>query len=244
MTLKTRMKKKMKINWKKRCIQLILPSLLLSTQAYSHEEDDPVLASLKIDKLETANKQRNIEADAWIGKDLNKFWLKTDIENYHGEIEHAEIQALYSHAIAPFWDIQMGIRKDIKPIPTRTWAVLGVQGLAPYFFDLDAVLFVGEAGRTAARISAEYDLLLTQRLILAPEVEINLYGQNDAETNTGSGLSTINLRLRLRYEIHREFAPYIGANWNKKFGKTKDLAKNESNLVNDANLVAGIAIWF
>jgi len=232
------------MNFKKNISQLIISAALLSTHVYSHENDDPLLASLLIDKLEQHSNSTTLEAQAWVGKDLNKFWLKTDVENDKGDTEHAEIQALYSHAVAPFWNLQTGIRQDVKPSPTKTWGVIGIQGIAPYFFDVDAALFIGESGRTAARISAEYDLLFTQRLILSPEVEINLYGQNDAETATGARLSTMNGGIRLRYEIYREFAPYVGINWNKKFGNTADFARHKNETIEDAKWVIGLRAWF
>ena len=241
------MKTQMQTNWKKNISHLIIPAILLSSNVYSHENDDPVLTSLMLDKLEIRDTENSyltaLEAQAWIGKDLNKLWLKTDIENHNGEIEYAEVQALYSHAIAPFWDFQIGIRQDTKPT-ARTWSVLGVQGIAPYFFDIDAALFVGEAGRTAARVSAEYDLRFTQRLILSPELEINIYGQNDIEAGTGSGLSNINARLHLRYEIRREFAPYIGVDWNKKFGETANFSRHKNETISDTQWVMGLRIWF
>ena len=210
--------------------------------------DNPVITKVMFDQLELHNADGSnpwiVEAQAWIGNDVNKFWLKTDVENRDGEIEEVEVQALYSRAIAPYWDLQMGIRHDLKPTPTRTWGVLGVQGLAPYFFEVDAALFVGESGKTALRISAEYELLFTQKLILSPELAANLYGQNDWEAGTGSGLSDIAAGLRLRYEIKREFAPYIGVNWSKQFGATADLAEHKGESARDTTLVAGVRIWF
>lgn len=213
--------------------------------------DNPLVTKVMFDQLELhdADNASVVEAQAWIGKDLNKFWLKahiekSDAEKRDDETEDTEMQALYSHAIASYWDVQMGVRKDIKPTPSRTWGVLGMQGLAPYFFNVDAALFVGDAGRTAARISIEYDLLFTQRLILSPSVEINAYGQNDAETATGSSLSDAKAGLRLRYEIRREFAPYVGINWKQKFGATADFAKINNNVVSDTEWVFGIRAWF
>lgn len=210
--------------------------------------DNPIVTKVMFDQLELRNadgaNQNVIEAQAWIGKDVDKFWLKMDVEKRDSETENAEVQALYSHAIAPYWDLQMGIRQNLKPTPARTWGVLGVQGLAPYFFDVDAAVFVGEAGRSAARFSAKYDLLFTQRLILSPEVDVNIYGQNDIQTGTGSGLSDINVGLRLRYEIRRELAPYVGVNWNKKFGATADFATAKKEVVSDTEWVLGLRFWF
>ena len=227
---------------------LLLPaSLVLADDPHDHG-DNPILTRVIIDQFEMRNADgpnpMALEAQAWIGNDLHKLWLKTDIERRDGKTEEAEVQALYSRAIASFWDIQMGVRYDAKPTPTRTWAVIGVQGLAPYWFDIDTALFIAESGRTAARLSAEYELLFTQKLILSPSVEVNVYGQNDAETGTGSGLSDAKAGLRLRYEIRREFAPYVGINWNKKFGRTAEFARSKGEAVSDTELVVGLRAWF
>jgi copper resistance protein B len=240
---------KMKITTLKHALALLLlPSAMMSINAHSHEDDDPLLSSVMIDQLEVRNtdgpNQGVLEGQTWIGHDLHKLWLKTDFERRDSMTESAEVQALFSTAIAPFWDIQAGVRHDSKPTPTRDWGVIGVQGLAPYRFDIDTALFVGESGRSAVRLKAEYDLLFTQRLILAPNVEINLYGQNDAETGVGSGLSDAEAGLRLRYEIRREFAPYIGINWNKKFGNTADFARASGESVHDTQWVVGLRIRF
>jgi copper resistance protein B len=227
----------------------LFSAILVNADEHAHDHgDNPVVTKVMFDQLELHNEEDAnplvVEAQAWIGKDINKFWLKTDFEKRDGDIEEAEIQALYSRAIAPYWDLQIGIRHDIKPTPTSTWGVLGVQGLAPYFFEMDAALFVGESGKTALRIAAEYELLFTQKLILSPEIEVNLYGQNDWETGVGSGLSDITAGLRLRYEIKREFAPYIGVNWSKKFGATADMTKLKGEAASDTTLVAGVRMWF
>lgn len=227
---------------------IIVPILLLSTSAYSHENHDPLITNIILDKLEIRDANESnvtaVEAEAWIGHDLNKFWLKTELEQNSGDIELAEVQALYSRAISPYWDVQVGLKQDTQPSPSRTWGVIGMQGLAPYFFDIDAALFVGEAGRTSARIKAEYDLLFTQRLILSPALEMNFFGQNDIATETGAGLSNIDAGLRLRYEIQREFAPYVGINWNKKFGNTKTMARAKKESIEESTWVIGLRIWF
>jgi copper resistance protein B len=244
--------------WKKTilktaCASLLLPATLAFADDHSHDHphdhgDNPVLTRVIIDQLEIRNADGAnpiaVEAQAWIGNDLNKLWLKTDVERRDGETEEAEVQALYSRALVPFWDIQMGVRYDAKPTPTRTWGVIGIQGLAPYWFEMDTALFVGESGRTAARFSAEYELLFTQKLIFTPNLEVNLYGQNDAETGTGSGLSDVKAGLRLRYEIRREFAPYVGINWNKSFGNTAEFVKSQGEAVSDTALVVGLRVWF
>ncbi len=212
-----------------------------------HMVDDPVLTKVMIDRFEIINADGDkpilLEADAWIGKDLNKLWLKTEIERVGSETEEAELQVLYSRAISPYWDIQAGLRKDFKP-EEREWAALSLKGLSPYYFDVDASLFIGEGGRTAARLQGEYELMLTQKAILIPEVELNFYGQDDPAIGIGSGLSDANVSLRFQYEFKREFAPYIGVTWSKMFGDTADFAREEGEDTSDAQVMVGFSAWF
>ncbi len=140
--------------------------------------------------------------------------------------------------------LSVGARHDLKPSPSRSWAAIGFKGLAPYFFDIDAAVFIGESGRTAGRFEAEYELLLTQRLILTPDIEINLYGQNDSDVGIGSGLSDIEVGIRLRYEVRRQFAPYIGFNWSRMFGNTADFAEADGRDTSETQLVIGFRAWF
>ena len=154
------------------------------------------------------------------------------------------MQFLFSKAVASYWDFQIGVRLDSRPSPDRTWAAIGFQGLAPYFFEIDTALFIGESGRTALRLEAEYQLLFTQRLILTPEIETNFFGQNDPQIGVGSGLSEVEAGLRLRYEIRREFAPYIGVNWSRVFGKTADFARAAGQSTSDTQLTIGLRAWF
>ena len=210
--------------------------------------DDPVLTMVKIDQLEVTDigddNDLAWDAQAWVGKDLNKLWFKTEGEHIDSDTEEAEIQLLYSRAIASYWDAQIGWRHDIKPKPTRDWLAIGVQGLAPYFFETDIALFVGEGGNVGARAKLEYELLLTQKWILTPKFETNLYSKSDSDVGIGSGLADINLGLRLRYEVKREFAPYVGIEWDKRFGNTADFVRDEGEDVSDTRWVAGIRMWF
>ena len=157
---------------------------------------------------------------------------------------YAAISTDIENAIAPFWDVQVGVRQDLKPSPEREWGVIGIQGLAPYFFEIDAALFVGDSGDTAARLSAEYEWMFTQKVVLSPEVSVNFYGQNDMHRQTGSGLADAQAGLRLRYEIRREFAPYIGVNWTKSFGNTADFVREHDESTSDTQWVAGVRAWF
>ena len=231
-------------------LSILSTSLLLSyvSPVLADGKDDPLLTKVLIDRFEKRNTDGSdpwvLEGQAWIGKDLQKLWIKAEVEKVNSETEEAELQALYSHAIAPYWDLQFGLRQDFQPSPSRSWAVFGIQGLAPYFFEVDTALFIGESGRSGLRFEAEYELLFTQRLILTPEIEVNFYGKNDKALGIGSGLSDVEAGLRLRYEIRREFAPYIGVNWNKSFGNTADFARDEGQDTDDLQWVIGLRAWF
>ena len=231
-------------------ILLVLFACLLASTASmaAGRSDDPLLTMIKIDQLEVRDAEGPdpivFEGQGWVGKDLNKLWVKADVEYVNSETEEAEFQLLYGRAIAPYWDLQAGIRHDSRPRPDRNWLAFGVQGLAPYYFEVDAAAFVGEDGHTALRLEAEYEVMFTQKLILTPEIKVNLYGKDDPELERGSGLSDMELGLRLRYELRREFAPYIGVNWTKLFGGTADFARDEGDDTSDVQLVAGIRAWF
>ena len=230
-------------------IAVIVAVLLGSAApALAGVNDDPIVTMVLVDQLEVSNADDSnpwiLNGQAWVGQDLKKLWFKAEVENTDSKIEEAEIQALYSQAVAPFWDFQIGLRQDYRPDLNRTWGVIGLQGLAPYFFEIDGALFIGESGHTALRLGVEYELLFTQRLILTPEIDVDFYGQNDAEFGTGSGLSNVETGLRLRYEIRREFAPYIGVNWSKSFGNTAGFSRDEGEDVEDLQWVIGVRAWF
>ena len=221
---------------------------VLSPSLYAMEDDDPIVTKVMINQLETRITEGDdpliLEATAWIGKDLNKFVIKADAEQVKGVTEELELQALYSRAVAPFWDFQIGVRQDQKPKPSRDWLAIGFQGIAPYWFEIDSTLFLGKSDQVGLRFTAEYEGMITQRWVLSPEVEFNFHTKDDVATGTGSGLSDSQIGLRLRYEIKREFAPYIGVNWNKKYGNTATFAENDGEKVEDTQIVAGIRAWF
>lgn len=187
----------------------------------------------------------NWDAQGWVGGDVNRAWFKTEGEvPVDGGVEGAEIQALYSRQISDFFDAQVGVRYDFEPDPERAFAVFGVQGLAPYFFEIDAAGFVSEDGDLSARFEAEYELLIAQQLVLQPSLEVNFAAQEVEELGIGSGVNDVELGLRLRYEIEREFAPYIGVNWERDLGETADFARDEGEDVDNLSFVAGVRFWF
>ena len=184
------------------------------------------------------------EGQAWFGGDINRFVVKTEGEgSRRGGLDTGEVQGLYSHAMSPYFNVQGGVRQDFAP-HARTYATVGVEGLAPYWFDVEGAVFVSNRGEVLARAEATYDLRLSQRLILQPRVELNLAAQNSIETRTGAGLSNAEFGLRLRYEIRREFAPYIGVSYDRKLGKTADYARGLGQDPAAASFVFGVRAWF
>lgn len=184
------------------------------------------------------------EGQGWIGTDRNRLWLRSEGERGNGRTEAADLEVLYGRSIATWWDVVAGIRHDFKPGDSQSFAAIGVQGLAPQKFEVEATAYLGERGQTAARFEAEYELLLTNRLILQPLVEVNLFGKDDPARGIGSGLSTAEAGVRLRYEFTRKFAPYVGVVHERAFGRTADFRRDEGEVINDTRLVAGIRIWF
>ena len=185
-------------------------------------------------------------AQGWTGGDINRFWWKTEGEgDFGGKLHDAEVQALYSRAIAPFWDVQAGIRQDFRPDgDDTTHLTVGVQGVAPYWFEMSAAAFLSTEGDLTARAEAEYDQRITQKWILQPAVEVAFSASDIPELEIGSGLTSITAGLRLRYEIRKEFAPYVGVEWSRSFGDTADYAKARGDDVDATRFVVGIKAWF
>jgi copper resistance protein B len=185
------------------------------------------------------------DIEGWYGGDYDKLWLKSEGEGAFGEAaEQLELQALYSRAIDPWWNFQAGIRHDFRPDPERTHLVVGVQGLAPYWFEVGGQLFLSDKGDITARVEAEYDQRITNKLILQPAVELNLSLQDVPEIGIGAGLSSAEAGLRLRYELVPEFAPYVGVEYERAFGGTADFRRAASEDVGGWTLLTGIRLWF
>ena len=195
----------------------VIVTILLGSAAptLAAVNDDPLVTMVLIDGLEVSSAD---ESNPWVLH--GQAWVGHDLKKiwFKTEVENAD--------------------SDVEE------AEIGLQGLAPYYFEIDSAFFIAENGHTALRLDMEYELLFTQRLILTPEIEVNFYGQNDAEFGTGSGLSNIETGLRLRYEIRREFAPYIGVNWSKSFGNTAGFSRDEGEDVEDLQWVIGVRVWF
>lgn len=210
--------------------------------------DEHNFGSLRVDRLESIRTRDSssiaYSLQGWFGRDYDRAVIKAEGDIDNGKLQETQTDLLWSHAIATYWDTQLGIRYDSGTGPNRGWLALGVQGLAPYWFDVNITTYIGDEGRSALQLEADYELLLTQKLVLQPRVEANLYGKRDIERGLGSGLSDTSFGLRLRYEIRREIAPYAGIEWSKKFGSTADYARDAEQEASEMRVVAGIRFWF
>lgn len=209
--------------------------------ATEHAHGDRMIAMLTVDRFEAWSHDgepgQHWSLRGWVGGDLRRVWLRSEGEREDGRLASGDIEALYGRSVAPWWDIVAGVRHDIGPDAGRDWATLGVQGLAPYKFEVEATAYLGEGGRSAARFEAEYDVLLTNRLILQPMIEAELRDRRDIGTDAGAGLSKLEAGLRLRYEIVRRFAPYIGV-----VHERREHADGSDS--RETRVVGGLRLWF
>lgn len=182
----------------------------------------------------------------WVGRDLDRLWFRAegDVDVGDGTLEQADVQVLYGRAVLRWWDVVAGVRQDFGPGPSRTWAAFGIQGLAPYWFEVDATAYVGPSGRTALRLGAEYELLITNRVVLQPSAGLDVYGRDDPALGIGRGLSSADAGVRLRYVVRREFAPYVGVTWHQRFHGTADAARRAGQPVRTTRAAAGVRVWF
>ncbi|CAM2990740.1 MULTISPECIES: copper resistance protein B [Pseudoalteromonas] len=222
------------------------PYALEGNERLTLADEHPFYALLG-DRLEY-NEQANagvFDLQAWYGTTFDRLVIKTEGDFSEGSIEENQTDILWGHAVSAYWDTQAGVRLDYnKEGENRQWLAFGLQGLAPYWFEIDMTAYVGERGNTAFTLEAEYELLLTQKLIIQPRAEITLYGKNDKQNELGSGLSSSAIGFRVRYEFTRQFAPYIGVEWSNKFGNTADYATSSGQSSNNTAFVAGIKFWF
>lgn len=211
--------------------------------------DNQTFVFMQADRLEAGfndgEKAYTWDVQGWAGKDYHKLWFKSEGEGlFNGSLESMEVQALYSRLLSPFWDLQLGARYDIRPQPDRGHAVIGIQGLAPYWLEVDAATFISNEGDVSFRAELEYELLLTQRLILQPRFELNASAQDIPELGIGNGINNTEIGLRLRYEIRRELAPYIGISWDQRYGETADYLRAEGEGTSDVSFILGVRFWY
>ncbi len=226
----------------KKLLSTILLTSTLITSLFGGGGGDILRASTTVDNLEYQfNEEKTLSWDAlaYIGYDINKLYIYSEGEKAQESSTSSESQLVYSRAILPFWDVQIGVDYDKTPNTNKTWGVIALQGLAPYFFETRAVLLVGDDGNIGLRFDAEYEALITQKLILTPSFAFDAYTKDTQELALGSGLSNITLGARLRYEFVREFAPYLGVEWSKNFGNTDKITP-----LDEAYLSAGLRFWF
>ncbi len=210
--------------------------------------DTGIYSYFLFNKLEIFQIDSNVgqawEGQGWIGGDINRIWLRSEGERIAGGTESADLEVFYGRSIARWWDAVIGIRHDFKPDESQSYLAIGLIGLAPQKFEIEATAYVGQHGQSALNIEAEYELLLTNRWILQPLVEADFYTKNQPERGIGRGLSTAELGLRLRYEISRQFAPYFGIVYEKSFAKTADFRRQQLESTSDTYIVLGIRSWF
>ncbi|WP_414714464.1 copper resistance protein B [Sphingomonas sp.] len=184
------------------------------------------------------------DGEFWYGGDINRLTIKSEGEGTFREDAEGEVQALYSRAVGPYFNLQAGVRQDFAPGPDRTYAAIGFEGLAPYWFDVEGALFLSDKGDVFGRLEGYYDQRITQRLVLQPRVEFNLSAQDVPLSGLGSGLTDAEAGLRLRYEIKREFAPYVGVSWERQFGDTARFSRARGEGTGGFSFVAGVRTWF
>jgi copper resistance protein B len=211
--------------------------------------DQHAFGNLRVNRLERVWTRRGSNLTSYdlqgrFGRDFDYLVVKAEGEVAKGKLHDSRTEFLWAHAVAGYWDTQLGVRLDKGTGRSREWLAAGIQGLAPYWFDLSATAYLGNGGRTALRLDGEYDWRLTQKLILKPRTEWTFYGKDDRENGRGKGLSTATAGVRLRYEITRQIAPYVGVEWQKSFGRTSDFVRASGGRDSQTRWVAGLSFWF
>lgn len=227
---------------------LILLLISLAGSARALGKDDVIIYGADLDKLEVHDGEKG-EPLVWEGGlsasgDIWGLHLTSEGERLDGETEEGELQLRLRRALTAFWNLEFGWRRDFAPTPKRDWAALAVEGALPYHIETELSGYLDDDGNTGLRLEAHYELLLTQRLVLQPEVELNAWGQEDLSRGQGKGLSELEAGLRLRYELHRKFAPYLGVEHKRFFGDTADLRRRSDADVHDTVLVGGLRLWY
>ncbi|MEC9376260.1 MAG: copper resistance protein B [Pseudomonadota bacterium] len=227
---------------------IIIFALSFSTSIHAAMDDDPIIFSIKVDEFEWLDKSDGNAfewgLEAWVGKDRDKLWLKSEGERMDDETEEFDIQLLYNRAIATFWDLQIGLRHNFQDAVERDWLVLGFAGEAPGFIHTEASVFLGEGGIIAFHFESSYELFFTQRLSLHPKLEVDWYNEDDFQNRIGAGLASVELGLRLNYAIRRNLMPYIGINWSILSGATANIANLDGLDDSDLQGLVGISWSF
>lgn len=216
--------------------------------AHHTVHDRAIFSYVLVDQLEWqrvgAVNGASWDAKGWVGGDIHRLWFHSEGEGDADRVDTAWGKVLYGRAITPWWDLVGGLRQDVRPGPARTWAAFGIQGLAPYLFEIEAIAYLGAGGRTLFRLEAEHELLVTNRLVLQPLLELDVYGKPDPARRLGAGLSSWDMGVRLRYAVRRELAPYVGVVWHRTFFGTADAARAAGERIGSTRLVAGVRTWF
>jgi copper resistance protein B len=231
-------------------LALLVAALWPAAAAAQHTghtvHDEAINTFVLFDQLEWqtgASDGAHWDGRAWIGTDRDRLWLRTEGASDRGRLHSGDAHVLFGRAISPWWEVVAGVRQDVRPGPAQTWVAFGVQGLAPQWIAIEATGYLGAGGRTQLRLKAEHDLLLTNRLVLQPKVEAQLAGKADRRRDVGAGLSTVEAGIRLRYEIRRELAPYVGVNWHRGAGRSAGHVQAASGSTSGVSVVAGLRFW-
>jgi copper resistance protein B len=218
------------------------------TDLHAHMKHDPLTAMLLAEQFEwqggSGDDALSWDVTGWAGYSLSRLWLRTEGERPSGSSGEAQTELLYGRPVAAWWDLVAGVRHDVGPGPGRTYAALGVQGLAPQWFHVEATFYIGEGGQAGGRLQADYEWLLTNQLILTARTEAHAWSDDDERAGIGSGLAEASGGLRLRYEVIPELAPYVGVEWKGLFGDTADIARNAGEDRRETSIVAGLRFWF
>lgn len=211
--------------------------------------DYKFLAHVLFDQLETRSSSNDTtfrwDGEGWIGGDMNRLWIKSEGFANNGSVTDGDHEALYDHPIPRlrYFDGQVGARADLDSLQRRLWAAVGIEGLAPWFFEFAPTLYIRNDGHIAGRIMGSYDLLLTQRLILQPQAELSFYSKDDPARKIGSGFSNLDGGVRLRYEMSRKFAPYIGWTYHGEYGDSALYQLEAHESARESQFVFGLRVW-
>lgn len=213
-------------------------------------EDKMIFTHILFDQLEGRttgpDSQFRWDGQAWTGTDMNRLWLKSEGFAGNGKVSDGDVEALYDRPIPHmrYFDAQAGVREDLDSGPRRTWGAVGVEGLLPDFYEFEPTFYFRDGGNVAGRVTALYNLLITNRLVAQPEVEVNFYNKDDPARGLGSGLSNLDTGVRLRYEFIRKFAPYVGFAYSRNFGNTAVFSRQKGEAVSDPSFVFGVRVWY